>query len=178
MTSRLGFRPFALGLRFESKPICHPERRSPRRPESKACPERGLREQSESNGDLRLLLNKVHIHQAWPLLAFLLLLGLSGCHSYHIDTTIENRTGADIQLLEVDYPSAGFGVDRLASGAVYHYRFQVRGSGPLTVSYAASDGRQAHITGPNLFERQQGQLQIVLLPGKKADFVPLLSPSP
>ena len=38
----------------------------------------------------------------------------SACHSYHIDATIENRTGAPIQLLEVDYPSASFGVDSLA----------------------------------------------------------------
>ncbi len=34
---------------------------------------------------------------------------LAACHSYHIDAAIENRTGADIQLLEVDYPSASFG---------------------------------------------------------------------
>ena len=63
------------------------------------------------------------------------------CHSYHIDTTIENRTGADIQLLEVDYPSASFGADRIASGAVYHYRFQVNGSGfrsPVPPSSSAS----------------------------------------
>ena len=102
------------------------------------------------------------------------LLLLAGCHSYYIDTTIKNHAGADIQLLEVDYPSASFGADRLAAGAALHYRFQVRGSGPLTLSYATSDGRQAHITGPNLFEREQGQLQIVLHPGAKADFTPQL----
>jgi hypothetical protein len=104
------------------------------------------------------------------------LLLLSGCHSYHIDSTIENRTGADIQLLEVDYPSASFGADRLASGAIFPYRFQVRGSGPLTLTYTTREGRQVHITGPSLFEHQQGQLQVVLLPGGKADFVPHLSP--
>ena len=58
-------------------------------------------------------------------------LSVSACHSYHIDSTIVNRTGADVQLLEVDYPDASFGADRIASGAVFHYRFQVRGSGPL-----------------------------------------------
>jgi hypothetical protein len=48
---------------------------------------------------------------------------------------VENRTGAAIELLEVDYPSASFGADTLASGADFHYRFQVRGSGPVKVQY-------------------------------------------
>ena len=70
---------------------------------------------------------------------------LTACHSYHIDTTIENRTGAAIQLLEVDYPSASFGADRSPSGAVFHYRFQIRGSGPLKITYTGAE-RQ---TGPD-----------------------------
>lgn len=103
---------------------------------------------------------------------------LCGCHSYHIDTTIENRTGDAIQLLEVDYPSASFGADSLAAGAVFHYRIQVRGSGPVTFSYTTSTGHQVHITGPGLFEREQGQLHIVLLPAAKADFEPLTPSNP
>src|SRR5579863_858302 len=42
-----------------------------------------------------------------------------GCHSYRIDVVVENRTGAALDLLEVDYPSASFGADKLASGADY-----------------------------------------------------------
>ena len=101
----------------------------------------------------------------------------TACHSYHIDTTVENRTGADIQLLEVDYPSASFGADRIASGAVYHYRFQIRGSGPLKINYTGPDEKQVQIAGPTLVERQQGQLKIVLLPAGKAQFVPQLTPT-
>ncbi len=89
-----------------------------------------------------------------------------------------NRTGADIQLLEVDYPSASFGADRIASGASYQYRFQVRGSGPLKITYAGPGQKQIQITGPTFVERQQGQLKIVLLPAGKAQFQPqLTSPS-
>ncbi len=102
----------------------------------------------------------------------------SACHSYHIDATIENRTGAPIQLLEVDYPSASFGIDRLEAGALYRYRFQIRGSDTLKVEYATPDGHQVRIVGPMLAERQQGQLQIVLLPGGKADFIPRLNRNP
>ena len=101
-----------------------------------------------------------------------------GCHSYHIDMTVENRTGAAIQLLEVDYPSASFGADKLAAGEVFRYSIQVRGSGPLKVVYTGSDGRQAQMDGPTLAERQEGRIQIVLLPGGKAEFHPHLTPQP
>ena len=113
------------------------------------------------------------------LLASLLsscLLGASACHSYHIDTAIENRSGSPVQLLEVDYPSASFGVDSLAADATFHYRFQVRGNGPLKLSYTSADGKHVQIAGPDLAERQQGQLEIVLLPGGEAEFHPQLTP--
>jgi len=117
--------------------------------------------------------------RSWLLTVALLpaLLG-AGCRSYHIDATIENRTGGPVQLLEVDYPSASFGEDRLEPGAAFHYQFQVRGSGPLTLQYTDPSGHEAHISGPALAERQHGQMQIVLLPGTKASFVMQLSPAP
>ncbi|MGB7264022.1 MAG: hypothetical protein WBC92_00820 [Terracidiphilus sp.] len=117
--------------------------------------------------------------RAWFLAALLspALLAASACHSYHIDTTIENRTGAPVQLLEVDYPDASFGADSIAIGADYHYRFQVRGSGLLKLQYTASNGKQVQITGPTLAEGQQGRLEIVLLPGAKAEFHPQLTPA-
>ena len=100
----------------------------------------------------------------------------SACHSYHVDATVENRTGAPIQLLEVDYPSASFGADSLPADATFHYRFQVRGSGQLKVSYTAANGQTVQISGPTLTERQQGKLEIVLEPGGKAEFHPQLAP--
>ncbi len=103
---------------------------------------------------------------------------LTACHSYHIDTTIVNRTGAPVQLLEVDYPSASFGADVIAAGASFHYRFQARGSGPLKITYTGANDKQIQITGPTLDERQQGQLKVILLPQGKAQFLPkLTSPS-
>lgn len=96
---------------------------------------------------------------------------LTACHSHRIDATVENRTGTAIDLLEVDYPSASFGADQLASGADYHYRFQVRLSGPIKVQFTDHPSHQLRqMTGPELREGQEGQLEIVLLPGGKADF--------
>lgn len=121
--------------------------------------------------------------RSWILAAIALpaLMATAGCHSYHVETTVENRTGGAIQLLEVDYPSASFGADSLAADGVFHYRIQLRGSGPLKVQYAASDGsqaqRQVQIDGPTVAERQEGRLEIVLLPGGKAEFHPELTPA-
>lgn len=112
-------------------------------------------------------------------LALPALLIVAGCHSYRIDAVVENRSGAAIELLEVDYPSASFGVDKLDSGADYHYRFQVRGSGPLKVMYTESATQKTRqMTGPSIFEHQEGRIEIVLLPEGKAEFHPALSPQP
>jgi hypothetical protein len=107
-------------------------------------------------------------------IAVVALMATSGCHSYHVETTIENHTGGPIQLLEVDYPSASFGVNSLAAGAEYHYRIQLRGSGPLKVQYTGSDGRKSLVEGPILAELQEGRIEIVLLPGGQAEFHPEL----
>jgi len=108
----------------------------------------------------------------------LVLVWAVGCHSYHIETTVENRTGGTIQLLEVDYPSASFGANRLAAGEVFNYRIQLRGIGPLKVQYTGMDGRQVQADGPTVAERQEGQMEIVLLPEGRAEFHPQLTPQP
>ncbi len=105
-------------------------------------------------------------------------LSAAGCHSFHVDATIENRTGGPVKLLEVDYPSASFGTGDVAAGADFHYRFQIRGSGPLKVQYTTTDGHQAQINGPTVAEHQEGSLRIVLLPGGHAEFHPSLNPAP
>ncbi len=100
---------------------------------------------------------------------------LAGCHSFHIDVAVENRTGAPIRLLEVDYPYASFGADSLAAGATFHYRIQVQGSGQLKMQYTDPHEHQVQIKGPSLAEKQEGTLEIVLLPNGKAEFHPHLS---
>jgi hypothetical protein len=94
-----------------------------------------------------------------------------------VEVAVENRTGAAVRLLEVDYPSASFGSDALASGATMHYRIQVRGNGAVKVQYTAGDGHQPQMEGPALAERQEGTLDIVLQPGGKAEFHPHLTPA-
>jgi hypothetical protein len=120
----------------------------------------------------------VNPNNAWALSALMFPSLLAGCHSYHVETSVENRTGGPIQLLEIDYPSASFGDNRLDAGGVFHYRIQIRGSGALKVQYTTNDERQIHIDGPALAERQEGSLEIVLLPEGKAEFHPELTSKP
>lgn len=102
-------------------------------------------------------------------------LAAAGCHSYHVDATVQNRTGKAVQLLEVDYPGGSFGSNSIASGADFSYRFQLRGTGPLKLQYGGTEGLSAQVDGPTLAESQEGRLTIVLLPGGKAEFHPHLS---
>ncbi|MGA2351940.1 MAG: hypothetical protein ABSF70_16005 [Terracidiphilus sp.] len=106
------------------------------------------------------------------------LLWMAGCHSYHVETTVENRTSGSIQLLEVDYPSASFGANKLAAGESFPYRIQLRGNGSLKVQYTGSDGKQVQVEGPTLAERQEGRIAIILLPGGRVEFHPQLMPQP
>ena len=101
---------------------------------------------------------------------------LSACHSYHIDVTVRNNTGGPISLLEVDYPIASFGADALAAGADFNHRIQTRGSAPIKVQYTAANGKQIQATGPTHYERQEGHIDVVLLPDGKAEFHPSLNP--
>lgn len=111
------------------------------------------------------------------VLALLAVLPVAACRSPHVEITVENRTGAEVRLLEVDYPNASFGVDSLGPGAAYRYRIQVSGQGAVKVQYTDPANHQPQTTGPTLRENDQGQLDIVLLPDGKAQFHPQLGPS-
>jgi hypothetical protein len=119
---------------------------------------------------------RLHPQAALAAALFLLLAPTVACHSYHIDATIENHSGGAVRLLEVDYPSASFGADLLVSGADFHYRFDVLGDGPITVQYTGSDGKLVKKTGPTLYERQEGRMEIVLQPGCQVEFDPKVTP--
>jgi hypothetical protein len=89
-------------------------------------------------------------------------LGAVGCHSAAIEATIVNDTGKPISLLQVDYPSASFGVQTLAPGARYAYRFKVLGAGAIKLTYTDTAQHAHQATGPALSEGSDGPLRIVL----------------
>jgi hypothetical protein len=109
--------------------------------------------------------------------AFVLALSLaiSGCRSHHVDCVVENRTGAIIHQVEIDYPSASFGIDTLTAGQIYLYKLQVRGVGLLKVQYTDSGGKQVQLKGTKLAEGDRGQYLIILLPDGQVQWVPSLN---
>jgi hypothetical protein len=92
------------------------------------------------------------------------LTGLVACRSAFIETSLRNDGDAPLRLIEVDYPSASFGTQVLNAHSVYHYRFKVQGSGPVTFSYTGFDGKTHTSSGPTLDEGQQGELTIAVDP--------------
>ncbi len=107
--------------------------------------------------------------------------GCRGYGSYWVETTVKNQSGQAVRELEVDYPTASFGTNSLAPGATMHYRFQIRGSGPVKVEYTSGDeklpNKLVRAQGLTLTEHQHGQLMIRLLPLGKVEFVPSLLPA-
>jgi hypothetical protein len=99
---------------------------------------------------------------AAPLSAALILIG--GCRSAYVETTLENNGPQPVSVVEVDYPSASFGVQALAAHASYHYHFKVQGSGPLSISFTTPDKKIHNVTGPELAEGQNGELKITVQP--------------
>lgn len=90
---------------------------------------------------------------------------LTGCHSRYIAATVINRTGEPLSPVEVDYPSASFGINSLAAGASYSYRFKIIGNGPTAIIWTDSAYRDHKNSGPALHEGDEGTLAITLGPG-------------
>jgi len=102
---------------------------------------------------------------------------VAACKSDWVDATIENHTGNPVRQLEVNYPSASFGTNTLSPGNPMHYRFKIRGSGPIRVEFISQDGTTIHAQGLTLEEKQHGALVIRLLPHGKVEFIPSLQPA-
>jgi hypothetical protein len=97
-------------------------------------------------------------------LAALALAALTGCHSHYVSIDVHNLSGNPISLLEVDYPSASFGVDTLAAGATYHYRVKILGDGPTKILWTDRVQQPHTVPGPNLSEGQEGTLSADINP--------------
>lgn len=107
-------------------------------------------------------MNRRQFRRTLSLLGTLSLLIASGCASKYVQAAVRNQTGGAVTLVEVDYPSASFGKETLASGAEYDYRFKILGSGPTKVLWTDSQHQQHEVAGPNLDEGQQGTLVVTL----------------
>jgi hypothetical protein len=92
-------------------------------------------------------------------------LGMVGCHSHYVEADVKNDSGADVSLVEVDYPSASFGKEALGRGAVYHYRFKILGDGPTKILWTDAQRKEHSVAGPQLREGQEGTLTVRITGG-------------
>ena len=107
-----------------------------------------------------------------------LTLGLAvqaGCHSAFVEATIDNRGPSPVRLIEVDYPSASFGVGSIAPHAQFNYRFKIQGSGPLKIEFTDASGIVHNSEGPILTQGQEGHLAIVVSPTNLVSWEPQLT---
>ena len=107
--------------------------------------------------------------------AFAVLLVLSGCRSPWVQCTVANHQDTPVSLVEVSYPGGSFGVQTIAAGASYHYRF--RNLSTETVSIGLTDAaRHNHtVSGPQLQQGQEGSLRIEIEPGNQVTWTPALT---
>ena len=89
-----------------------------------------------------------------------LILPLSGCRTPLVQTTIINQGTTEVRNVELDYPSASFGLASLQPGGHFSYRFKIDGSGHLQLHYVDSAKHDHSKTGPYVAQGQQGTLQI------------------
>jgi hypothetical protein len=112
----------------------------------------------------RLCLQQRHfLVRISSLLLLTLCAGLAGCRSRFIEVTIVNQ-GPAVHVMEFDYPSASFGVNLLAPGARYQYRFKVQGPGPLSLQYEDGAGHTRTAHGPKVDLGDQGSLLVHIDP--------------
>jgi hypothetical protein len=95
-------------------------------------------------------------------LLVVVLVGVVGCKSAYVEADVKNDSGSAVSLVEVDYPSASFGVGTLAAGATYHYRFKILGSGATKVMWTDGGRKEHTVAGPKLDEGQQGMLAVTI----------------
>ena len=88
----------------------------------------------------------------------------TGCRSSYIAATVKNASGESIPLVEVDYPSASFGSQMLAAGAVNHYRFKVLGEGGTKVLWTDAAHKDHSVSGPALHEGDEGRMTVTITP--------------
>ena len=86
----------------------------------------------------------------------------SGCQSPWIACTIVNHETSPISLVQVSYPGGSFGVQTIAAGGSYHYRFHALGTDPMSIDFTDAAHKNHTDKGPELRLGQQGTLEIAI----------------
>ena len=110
------------------------------------------------------------------LSVFLCVMLTLGCRAKLVEVRVVNSGTTELHNIEVDYPSASFGIPSLAPGATYPYRIQFQDAGRMKVEFSDSKERPHSGKGPYAEQGQQGTLTLTLDGSGKNEWNPQLHP--
>lgn len=96
------------------------------------------------------------------LLAATAIIPLNGCRNPFVQVSVQNAGATELHNIEVDYPSASFGISSLAPGQAFHYKVHLRDDGHMKVQFFDSKEAPHSGTGPYAAEGQRGTVTITL----------------
>jgi len=100
---------------------------------------------------------------------------VAGCHSAWIQCTIVNHESTPVSLVEVDYPGGSFGVQTIAAGASYRYRFHALATDTASLDFTDAARKSHKATGPEIEQGQEGTLGIEIAPDGQVRWMPALA---
>jgi hypothetical protein len=100
----------------------------------------------------------------WGVAALGFAVLVAGCHSPWIQCTIVNHERAPVALVEVNYPGGSFGVQTIAAGASYRYRFHALATDTASLDFTDAARKDHTATGPQIEQGQEGTLGIEIAP--------------
>lgn len=115
-----------------------------------------------------------------PLLRVLCAAGVllilpSGCRSPWIQCTIVNQQATPVSLVQVSYPGGTFGVQTIAPGTSFHYRFRDLSDDAASLDFTDAAHHDHTVKGPQLKQGQEGTLRIAIEPGNHVQWTPVLT---
>jgi hypothetical protein len=99
----------------------------------------------------------------------------AGCHSPWIQCTIVNEQATPVSLVQVSYPGGTFGIQTIASGGSYHYRFRDLSDDQASLDFTDAAHQDHKVKGPKLKQGQEGTLRIAIEPENHVQWTPALS---
>ncbi len=98
----------------------------------------------------------------------------AGCRSPWIRCTIVNEQSTPVTLVQVSYPGGTFGVQTIAAGGSFNYRFRDLGDGESSIDFTDAAHHDHTVKGPALKEGEEGTLQITIEPENRVQWTPVL----
>lgn len=99
---------------------------------------------------------------------------LAGCHSPWIQCTIVNEQATPVSLVQVSYPGGTFGVQTIAPGGSFHYRFRDLADDQASIDFTDAAHHDHKIKGPELRQGQEGTLRIAIEADNQVRWEPVL----